>query len=127
MEMERWAWAGGGVSAQLPIPSSLPFRTIIHHCSAPRTPSFLPWIPLIPGLWGLEMGLGRGSHLVLFLGVGVGWVLGHPHTLPPCPEKEAGGWWWFWEAEQDRGKGQKQGGTRGRPSRRHGDRDAEAE
>lgn len=86
MEVERRAWAGGGVSAQLPIPSSLPCRTIIQRCPAPAHPSYPGFLGFGGWKWAWAEGPTLFSSLV--------WGLGGSPTLHPLVLKkrqESGG------------------------------------
>ena len=81
METERGLL--GGASAQLPhlpVPCLPEPSFSILPLTPPFIPGFLFWSF---GLWGVEMGLGGGSHFFLFLGLAGGRVLGHPSFPAP--------------------------------------------
>lgn len=77
---------------------------------------------------GSGSGPDGGSHFVLPLGLGVGWVLGHLHTPSPCLENEVGEWQSSWGAEQETDiKESNRTGIRGRQSQRKGHRNRDRE
>lgn len=90
--MERWAWARGGVSAPLAIPSFLPFRTIIQHWPVPRPP-FYPGSLCFLGFGGWKWAWAEGATLfsALVWGLGGSWDTPTLHPLGLKKRQESAG------------------------------------